>query len=746
MPLFSSGGEMSRTLDRAVRAAALLALAVMTAAAAGAKPAGGAAARRPISETDLFRFVWVADPQMSPDGGLVAFVRVSVDAKREGYESSLWIVEAAGGSPRPLTAGRHDRLPRWSPDGRRLLFLRGGDGEGMAQLYLLSMAGGEARPLTKLPQGAGAAAWSPDGGTIAFASDTSEADLARQKAKESGGAGAAPERESDVRVITRAVYRSNGAGYLDLAHPSHLWTVAVPPDGAEPAAPRQITRGELAETDPVWSRDGSRLYFSSAHVKEPSYGDAGRWLQSVPAGGGESVKLASIEGDIGQPVVSPDGRQIAFRGVQKGHPVRSYDQPDLFVVAAEAGSQPRNLTADFDYDVLSGVGGDQAPPRGSRPALPVWSADGRSLIVHAAVRGRVDLQRVDVASGRLEPLTHGDHDVVSYAASADGSRLALVLATPTAIGDLYALDVRSSGSSGSSASGRLTQLTRFNEPLFSELNLTAPEEITYRSFDGREIQAWVQKPPDFDARRKYPLILDIHGGPHGAYGFTFDHEFQWMAAKGYVVLYPNPRGSTSYGQEFGNVIQYHYPGDDFKDLMAGVDELLRRGYVDDKRLGITGGSGGGVLTNWGITQTHRFAAAVSQRSIADWSAWWYAADFTLFTPTWFRAAPWQDPADFVARSPITHVAEVTTPLMLIEGESDFRTPPGAGGEQMFRALKYLHKPVVMVRFPGESHELSRSGRPWHRVERLQHILRWFDKYLQGKKTDLYDVAGDPAAK
>jgi dipeptidyl aminopeptidase/acylaminoacyl peptidase len=311
-----------------------------------------------------------------------------------------------------------------------------------------------------------------------------------------------------------------------------------------------------------------------------------------------------------------------------------------------------------------------------------------------------------------------------------------VVSSPTVIGDLHVLDT---------ASGRLVQLTRFNEPLFSELDLTAPEEITYRSFDGREIQAWVQKPPGFDGRRKYPLILDIHGGPHAAYGFTFDHEFQWMAARGYVVLYPNPRGSTSYGQEFANLIQHHYPGDDFKDLMAGVDELVRRGYVDERRLGITGGSGGGVLTNWGITQTHRFAAAVSQRSIADWSAWWYAADFTLFTPTWFRAAPFQDPADFAARSPITHIAEVTTPLMLIEGEADLRTPPGAGGEQMFRALKYLHRPVVMVRFPGETHELSRSGRPWHRVERLQHIVRWFDKYLLGKPTDLYDVAAAPPA-
>ena len=212
-----------------------------------------------------------------------------------------------------------------------------------------------------------------------------------------------------------------------------------------------------------------------------------------------------------------------------------------------------------------------------------------------------------------------------------------------------------------------------------------------------------------------------------------------MAARGYVVLYPNPRGSSGYGPDFGNIIQYRYPGDDFKDLMAGVDELEKRGMIDPKRLGVTGGSGGGLLTNWAITQTDRFAAAVSQRSIADWSAWWYTADFTLFQPRWFRSPPFQNPEEYASRSPLTFVEKIKTPLMLIEGESDFRTPPAAGGEAMFRALKFLKKPVVMVRFPGEPHELSRSGKPWHRVERLDHIINWFDKYLMGKPMPQYDL-------
>jgi dipeptidyl aminopeptidase/acylaminoacyl peptidase len=216
------------------------------------------------------------------------------------------------------------------------------------------------------------------------------------------------------------------------------------------------------------------------------------------------------------------------------------------------------------------------------------------------------------------------------------------------------------------------------------------------------------------------------------------HEMLWMAARGYVVLFTNPRGSTSYGQEFSNIIQHRYPGDDYKDLMAGVDELIRRGYVDERRLGVTGGSGGGLLTNWTVTQTNRFAAAVSQRSVADWISFWYTADFTLFNPTWFRSFPFRDPEEFLARSPVRYADKIETPMMFIEGDSDMRTPPGQGGEPMFRALKAQKKVAVMVRFPGETHDLSRTGKPSHRVERLQHILNWFDKYLMGKEIRLYD--------
>ena len=327
---------------------------------------------------------------------------------------------------------------------------------------------------------------------------------------------------------------------------------------------------------------------------------------------------------------------------------------------------------------------------------------------------------------------------MAYTADAAGQKLAIVRSTPTVVGDLHVLDAASPAAT--------KQLTTFNDALFGQLTMNEPEELWYTSFDGRKIQGWILKPPAFEAAKKYPLILQIHGGPHSAYGNTFTHEFQWMAGKGYVVLYTNPRGSSNYGQDFGNIIQYNYPGDDYKDLMAGVDEILKKGYIDETRLGVTGGSGGGLLTNWVVTQTNRFKAAVSQRDISDWSNFWYTADFTLFTPTWFRKAPFEDPADFAQRSPITHVAKIQTPLMFILGDEDWRTPPAAGGEDLFRALKYLKRPTVMVRFPGENHELSRSGRPWHRVERLQHIVGWFDKWLMGKENATYDApSARPAA-
>ncbi len=680
-----------------------------------------AAQARFITEKDLFRFQWIADPQLSPDGSKVAFVRVTIDEKKDRYETSIWTVPTQmATAPRQITSGPSDSAPRWSSDGKILAFLRSVEKEGKpqpAQIYIMPLDGGEPHELTSLSRAIDSIAWSPVTHRLVFTARTKPEDSEEKKKSDE------KEHVSDVRVINQAVYRSNGPGYLDPTRAVHIWTIEVP-EADEAPKPKQLTVGDFSEDDPVWSPDGSRIYFTSNRVYEPYYDRRDTNLYAIPASGGELVKVADIEGPISDAAPSPDGKWIAFRGSLNNR-VHSYEQPDLFVIGTAAGSQPRNLTASYDYDVLSGLTGDQAAPRAARGSRPLWSSDSKTIYITTAEEGKVNLERVDPASGRIEPWTSGKHDIMNFAVR--GGRAVALMSTPTMIGDLFLIDEK----------GDFMRLTNVNEKLFSEITLTEPEEFRYKSFDGKSIEAWIQKPPDFDPAKKYPMILNIHGGPHAAYGYTFDHEFQWMAAKGYVVFYPNPRGSTTYGQEFGNIIQYRYPGDDYKDLMAGVDAMVARGFIDSKKLGVTGGSGGGLLTNWTVTQTDRFAAAVSQRDIADWADFWYVADFTLFQPTWFRKAPWEDAEDYKARSPITYIQRVKTPLMLIEGEADYRTPPMAGGEMMFRALKYRHIPTVMVRFPDESHELSRSGKPWHRVERLESIVGWFDQWLMGKKNPVY---------
>jgi len=681
--------------------------------------------KRSITEKDLFDFTWVGDPQVAPDGSRVVFVRVGANDKRNGYNTSLWVVSTTTGEVHQLTNNTRDSAPRWSPDGKYLAFVRVTEKDGkpdQPQLFMMNMAGGESFRFTSLPKGVTQPAWSPDGKSIAFLSTTNPEDARRTDSE--------TDHESDVRVITRAVYRSNDAGYLDPRRPMHLWVVQVPRNSDDKVSPKQLTTGRFSEGSIVWAKDGSQIYFTSVRIDEPYYELLKTDIYALPAAGGEPVRLTTLNMEARAFALSPNGRQLAFIG-STTQPINSYSQPDLWVIDLMPGAKPRNVTAGFDYDVGAGVSGDNDPPRAAGANVPIWTADGGAIVEVYAKEGKANLGLFETATGKLAEITRGNQAVIAFRATPDGSKLVYTVSTPTRIGDLFYLE---------RSAAQPKRLASLNDAVFSNINLTEPEEVWYTSFDGKRIQAWLQKPPAFDAQKKYPLILDIHGGPHTAYGYVFDHEFQWMAAKGYVVLYPNPRGSTSYGQEFGNIIQYRYPGDDYKDLMAGVDEVIKRGYIDTNKLGVTGGSGGGLLTNWTIGQTTRFAAAVSQRDIANWADWWYSADFTLFQPNWFKAPPFEDPEDYKARSPITYIKNVKTPLMLILGESDYRTPPGAGGEEMFRALKFRKIPTVMVRFPNESHELSRAGQPGHRVERLEHIVGWFDHWLMGVPKPEYEVA------
>ncbi len=390
-----------------------------------------AAPKRPITETDLYAFRWIAAPQISPDGARIVYTLVTVNSKHDNYETSLWMIPAGGGTARQFTAGTHDSGARWSPDGRTVALLRAPDQKDKdgkpqpAQIFLLSMDGGEARPLTDIPKGASALAWAPDGHTIAFLSTTLPKDFDKKKDGKD-------EEESDVRVIVKAAYRMNGEGYFDPDRPTHIWAVPVPAVVTGPEKAKQITTGEFSESDIVWSRDGAKLYFTSSRVREPYYQPPHDEIYAVSAGGGEIAKVAGIDGSIHAISLSPDRSHIAFAGsINSGGGLaqRSYSQPDLFITPAEPGGIPRSLTAAYDYDIGGGVGGDQAPPRGSGPSKPYWSADGRSIFVDSAEEGRANLKRIDAETGKVEPLTSGDQDVFSYSATPDGSKAA-VLRTP----------------------------------------------------------------------------------------------------------------------------------------------------------------------------------------------------------------------------------------------------------------------------------------------------------------------------
>jgi dipeptidyl aminopeptidase/acylaminoacyl peptidase len=681
----------------------------------------GAGEPRPMREEDLLDFVWVTDPQISPDGTRVAFTRVDVDKEADDYRTSVWIVSATGGDARMLTSGNKDGQPRWSPDGTTLAFIRAsGKKDEAPQLFVLPMDGGEAKALTTLAKGASSPAWSPDGKYLAFSSGTNPAldDPKQEKPK-----------HEPARVVTRPMFRENNVGFYDFDHRGHVWVV-----NAAGGEPRQLTRGTFEDGPPTWSRDGKRILFVSDRRAEPWFGldESKLWAVSPdltePTDGAALELVTDYPGPVMGFAEAADGRFATIGAiVETAH---AYEQ---MTVLLHAGTwpmrRPKTVPATGAYAYGEGVMSDQHAPRGGGTVPLVFSPDGTKLYAFAAREGSSAIVRIDIATGAETELTPRGRDVVTASSTLDGRRWALIIGRLDRPGDVVVLDT---------ADGSLRPVYQPNEELFERVALGSIEEFRYPSFDGQSIHGWIVRPPDYDATKRYPMVLQIHGGPAAAYGFGFFHEFQVLAGAGYIVVYTNPRGSTSYGWEFANIIQHRYPGDDAKDLLAAVDMAISKGGIDDQRLGVTGGSGGGLLTNWLITQTQRFAAAITQRCVSEWASMMYTCDFTMYLPHWFKKQPFQDPSEYAERSPATFVERVTTPLMVIHSEEDWRTPI-AQGEVMFRALKYFKRPTVMVRFPGENHELSRSGLPSHRVQNQQHIRKWFDHWLQGKRTDEYGV-------
>ncbi len=681
-------------------------------------------------EDDVLRFRWIADPQISPDGRRIAFTLVRVDAAEDEYRTDLWLAAvpikgAAAEPPRPLTHDGRSGQPRWSPDGTQLAFVRRGEGGKPGQLHVLPLTGGEARAVTSLVKGAHSPRWSPDGMRLAFLSGH---DPARDTAD------AKPPKHEPARVVTGPEFRWNNEGFIDHDHLDHLWVV-----GAEGGEPTRLTAGRrFKEGAHAWSPDGREVRFVTDRRETPWFDTPGEDsdIRSVsatltePTEGDAMRVIADIAGPLGPFVEHADGRILAVGGTRPSKP-NTYEANDLLLfTGAHPQTQPRVLTEGRDLHVGEGINSDQHPPRGGGGFPLGFALGGTAAVFVHARRGAAHLSLLHLETGDLEDLTPADREVIAGSISADGLHVACTIGSVRTPGELCVVDLERR---------EVVPVWDANAELLAGVALGDVEEIEYASPDGTRIQGWIVKPPGFDASQKYPLLLQIHGGPHTAYGVGFFHEYRVQAAAGYVVLYTNPRGSTSYGQRFADCIQYQFPGVDYDDLMAGVDHVVAKGYIDTTRMGVTGGSGGGLLTNWIIARTHRFAAAITQRCVSDWAGMFYSCDFAMFQPFWFRGAPWEYPDDYAKHSPMSDLTKIETPLMVIHSEEDWRTPI-AQGEVMFRGLLYQRKPVVMVRFPGENHELSRSGTPSRRVQNQQHIKKWFDHFLMGKSAPEYGVA------
>jgi dipeptidyl aminopeptidase/acylaminoacyl peptidase len=697
---------------------------------------------------DIYRFRLATQPAISPDGRFVAFTLQTVAPGKDGYRHAIWMVRTDGREgPRQLTIGtKHDRRPRFSPDGRILAFISDRrltaeelpgaptteEREDANQVYLLPLDGpGEARRLTDLPRGVDDFAWSPDGSRLAVVSSshgaTREEDARRRgKPLEKPKPGEAP--RSDYRFIDRLSYMRNAAGFT-YDKVTRLWLVDVESGKATP-----LTNGRSGDQEPVWSQDGRRIAFTAN--RRPNY-DLGEW-QDVFVVDVESRRETRLtpggEAIFGAPAWLPDGRRVAVLGHR--FPAGGGSRYDIWLVAAD-GSDARdggtNLSGRHDIMPGSTMGSDTTV--GEDPLLAA-SRDGRWITFTAPSRGSYELWRVSTRDGEIERLTEGRQYISSFdQAGLPGGevRIAYLRSSPKELPDVHLLDVPATAAT--QGKGRRLQrrrprrLTGLNGELLDEVKLAEPSD-RWIQVDGREVQAWYLPPAAGRAGSPAPLITEIHGGPHTLYGWAPYWEFQLLAADGMGVHYANPRGSEGYGQDFnaGNFRDWG-PGP-MRDVMAGIDALVAEGLANPDRLGVTGGSYGGYLTSWMIAQTDRFKAAITCRSVNDLTSQMMTGD--IAGPSFGRldlgAAPWEDPDIFRAQSPITHARNIRTPLLIQHSEKDLRTPIGQA-EELFTILRSLRRPVRLMRVPEETHELTRSGTPFRRVENAIQVRDWFHHFL-----------------
>ncbi|MGJ8664395.1 MAG: S9 family peptidase [Marinicella sp.] len=647
-----------------------------------------------FEQLDVFNLEYVSDPQISPDGSQIIYTRNFKDVMTDKNHSNLWIIDIDSNNRRPLTTGNHnDRSVKWSHDGKKIVYLSN-QSDDKTKLYMMWMDTRESVALTNSNTAPSQVSWSHDDKHLAFTQFVPAAatSLVKMPQKPDG----AQWNEPPI-YIDDMTYRADGQGYLK---PGNQQIFTLSTDGG---TPRQLTNTAFDHQAPIWSKDDQSLFFTANlhenHEFEPLNAEIYRL----------DLKDLSIEaltdrfGPDAGAQLAPNGQLLAYLGFDdtfQGHTVR-----ELYVMNT-VGTEQRIISQNLDRSVQS----------------MSWAADSKSLYVQYTDQGdgKIALMnlngKVKVMAENLGGLSLGrPYNAASFSVANNG-RIAATLGGTEHPADLVMIHKQ-----------KPRRLTHLNDDLFSYKKLGQVKEMWWKSsIDQRDVQGWLVTPPDFDPNKKYPLILEIHGGPFASYGSVFSAEVQLFAAAGYVVLYSNPRGSTGYGQEFANLIHHDYPNNDYHDLMSGVDAAIAEGYVDEEQLFVTGGSGGGVLTAWIIGKTDRFKAAVVAKPVINWISFvLYADNPGFFYKYWFADKPWEDPIGYLKRSPLSHVGQVKTPTMLLTGEKDFRTPI-AESEQFYAALKLQKVESAMVRIPGAPHGIA--GRPSNLVAKVASILAWFDQY------------------
>ncbi len=647
---------------------------------------------------EVFELEYASSPEISPDGKSVIYQRNFKDIMADANRSNLWLVNLETKLHVPVTTGQQsDRDPAWSPDGTRITFIS--DRDGKSQVYLKWLAGGQEARLTNLTNSPSNLSWSPDGKWIAF---TMPVEYAHEKMD------ALPKKPEGAKwadppvYIDQLQYRYDGRGYLK---PTHTQIFLLSSDGG---TPRQLTFDAFDHGGRLsWHPDGTKIYFSANrhpdHVFEPLNSE----VYSLDIASGDIDQVTDRNGPDQGPAVSPDGRYIAYTGFDDRY--QGYQLRKLYVHDMHTG-ESKCLSESLDRS----VGNVQWQPEGHHIFFQ-YDDEGVTKIGKASLNGNIETVASDVGGMSLgRPYSAGTFDV------GKGGICAYTLSKTDRPADLAVLD-----------KNMVIQLTELNEDLFGHKKLGVVEEIWWASsHDGRKVQGWICKPPDFDLDKKYPLLLEIHGGPFANYGPRFSAEIQLYAAAGYVVLYTNPRGSTSYGEEFGNLIHHNYPGNDYDDLMSGVDAVIEKGYIDEDEMYVTGGSGGGVLTSWIVGKTDRFRAAVVAKPVINWYSFVLHADNpAFFYKYWFPGPPWEHQDHYMKRSPISLVGNVKTPTMLLTGEEDFRTPISES-EQYYTALKLNKVDAALVRIPGASHGIA--NKPSQLIAKVNTIRNWFEKHQKTK--------------